>query len=175
MKPIEDMPSDRPGSSAATYAIVPNFLRFEVGAIGLELGGAHGDYERLERGIVGPLLAISGQPITSAAQHLGALQGKLVVLDAEGKGSDWSGSIRRSIFATRPPDALDYVVSIDLSPAAFDRLLAMIHAGRTPTALSLDFQSIDGPLNEDPLDRPIPWDDVRYPHIGLTNFLLRWA
>lgn len=162
-------------TNPATYAIVPDFLRFEVGAIGLELGGAHGDYERLERGIVAPLLANASQPITSAAQHLDALQGMLVIVDAEEDGSDWSGSIRRSIFTTRPPGAPDYVVSIDLSPAAFDRLLAMMHGGRTPTALSLDFQNVDGPLNEDPLDRPIPWDDTRYPHVALTNFLLRWA
>jgi hypothetical protein len=162
-------------SGAATYAIVPDFLRFEVGTIGLELGGAHGDYERLERGIIASLSAIAGQPITSAAQHLDALQGKLVILDAEEDGSDWSGSIRRSAFGTGTPDAPDYVVSIDLSPAAFDRLLAMMQGGRTPTALSLDFQNVDGPLNEDPLDRPIPWDDTRYPHVALTNFLLRWA
>ena len=162
-------------SSAATYAIVPDFLRFEVGAIGLELGGAHGDYERLERCMTAPLRAIAGQPITSAPQLLDALQGMLVVLDAEEDGSDWSGSIRRSAFGTGAPDAPDYVVSIDLSPAAFDRLLAMMQGGRTPTALSLDFQNVDGPLNEDPLDRPIPWDDTRYPHVALTNFLLRWA
>lgn len=162
-------------TNAATYAIVPDFLRFEVGAIGLELGGAHGEYERLERGIIAPLSAIAGQPITSAAQHLDALQGKLVILDAEEDGSDWSGSIRRSIFATRPPDAPDYLVSINLSPTAFDRLLAMMQGGRTPTALSLDFQNIDGPLIENPLGHPIPWDDAQYPHVALTNFLLRWT
>lgn len=162
-------------TNPATYAIVPDFLRFEVGAIGLELGGAHGEYERLERCMTAPLSAIAGQPITSAPRLLGALKGMLVVLDAEEDGSDWSGSIRRSAFGTGTPDAPDYVVSIDLSPAAFDRLLAMMQAGRTLTGLSLDFQNIDGPLNEDPLDRPIPWDDTQYPHVALTNFLLRWA
>ena len=162
-------------TNPATYAIVPDFLRFEVGAIGLELGGTHGEYERLERCMTAPLSAIAGQPITSAAQHLGALQGMLVVLDAEEDGSDWSGSIRRSAFGTGTPDAPGYVVSIDLSQAAFDRLLAMLQTGRTLTAVSLDFQNIDGPLNEDPLDRPNPWDDTQYPHVALTNFVLRWA
>ncbi|GAO78349.1 hypothetical protein [Sphingopyxis sp. USTB-05] len=161
--------------SAATFAIVPAFLRFDVGAVGLEMGGAHGDYARLERCIVAPLLAISGQPITSSAGNLGALKGRLLVVDAEDGNVEWNGSIRRSAISNFASDAADYVVHIDLTTLAFDRLAQLMTIGRTLSGLSLDFQNIDGPLNDDPLDRPIPWDDVQYPHVALTNFTLRWT
>ncbi len=163
------------GLSAATFAIVPAFLRFDVGPIGLEMGGAHGDYARLERCVVAPLNAIPGQPITSAAASLDALQGKLVLLDAADEDSDWSGSIRRNLFACHDPRAADYIVSLDLSLSAFDRLVAMMTTRQMLSGLSLDFQTIDGPLNEDPLNRLTPWDDVQYPHVALTNFTLRWT
>lgn len=162
-------------SAAATYAIIPAFLRFDVGAVGLDMGGAHGDYERLERYVFAPLNALAGQRITSAAGFLHALKGEVVIADAAEDGSDWNGSIRRSIFANNGPDAVDYVVQLDLSPLAFDRLIALMQTGRMLSLLSLDFQNIDGPLNEDPLDRPIPWDDVQYPHVALTNFTMRWT
>lgn len=161
--------------SAATFAIVPAFLRFDVGAVGLEMGGAHGDYARLERCIVAPLLAISGQPIKSLAGNLGALKGRLLVVDAEDGNVEWNGSIRRSAISNSASDAADYVVHIDLTTLAFDRLAQLMTIGRTLSGLSLDFQNIDGPLNDDPLDRPIPWDDVQYPHVALTNFTLRWT
>lgn len=159
-------------SNAATYAIIPDFLCFDVGEISLEMGGAQGDYARLERCVAAPLKAVADQLITSSAGHLGALNGKLVILDADDAVSDRSGSIRRSLSPTRETARAGYVVLIDLPSPAFDRFLTLTKAGRMLSGLSLDFQNIDGPLNEDPLDRPIPWDGVQYPHVALTNFLL---
>ncbi|MGL3821207.1 hypothetical protein [Sphingopyxis sp. R3-92] len=163
-------------NSAAIFAMIPDFLRFDVGEIELNMGGAHGDYARLERCVTAPLSAIAGQLISSAPGNLDALKGDLVILEAVDEGRDWNGSIRRSAFTDHESNhcVADYMVRLDLSSDAFDRLLTLMNTGRVLSGLSLDFQNIDGPLVDDPLDRPIPWDDLGYPHVAVTNFTLRW-
>ncbi|MGN6595152.1 MAG: hypothetical protein ACTHKO_04465 [Sphingopyxis terrae] len=175
MMPTENMRADPASRGPVTFAIIPAFLRFEIGSANLEMGGAHGQYAQLERCVCAPLNALPDQPITSSPGSLDALKGMLLIVDAEDGGSDWVGSIQRSLFAAREPDAADYIVRLDLSPSAFDRFLAMSTTRQMLSGLSLDFQNIDGPIDEDPLDRPIPWNDVQYPHVALTNFTLRWT
>lgn len=160
-----------------TYARIPAFLRFAVTDPALSMGPVHGAYDALDRTLCARLRALPGQPITGAAATLDALEGTLVVSDDPDRAAGWAGFIERTTPGenTAGVRTADYRVVLDLTKADFADLLGLMQTGLPLGGLVLNFQDIDGPVEDDPLDRPIPWDDAAYPVVALTSFRLNWG
>ncbi len=158
----------------AEYAIIPAFLHFHVRDVIVGMGTVHGGYDELQRSIEATLIAEDGQSVTSVAGGLDTLHGTLVISEVTDADRPWSGSITRTQRMWNPARFMtwDYSVDLELTPAGFSSLLELMHRDAPWTSLLLNFQNIDGPLHEDPLDRPPPWDDVAYPCVALTSFHL---
>jgi hypothetical protein len=167
------MTPDRPVTSAQ----IPSFLLFDVGAPTLSMGTVHGDYAVLDRDYSAPLKARTGQPLVSAAGFLDAIAGTLVVGEAPERAEGWSGFIQRT--KPRQEEAgfrtTDYRVVIEMAKPGFAEFLQMVQAGLPLTTLVLNFQNIDCPIIDDPMDGPIAWDDVATPTVSLTSFRLDWG
>lgn len=163
-------------SEPSTSATIPAFLRFRVTALELDLGPVHGGYDTLVRGLSANLQADPQQKLTSEAGTLDRCEGTLAILEDPDLHREWSGSIRRlkpyTDNETRYRSG-DYQVSLDLQPAAFDRLLSLVQTGQQLFGLSLDFQNIDTPGDGFDYVEGL-WDDVQYPHVACTSFRLRW-
>jgi len=160
----------------STIAIIPAFLRFRVTALELDLGPVHGGYDTLVRRLSANLQADPQQKLTSDAGMLDRCEGSLSILEDPDLHREWTGSIQRlKPYLDRETRyrSGDYRVSLDLQPAAFDRLLSLVQTGQQLFGLSLDFQNIDVP-GDGLLPVDDPWDDLQYPHVALTSFRLRW-
>lgn len=160
--------------SPAEYAIIPDFLHFQIRDLFVAQGTVHADYAQLQRSIEAELIAEPGQEITSSSGGLEQLKGRLVIAEISDLDRDWTGSITRSqLRATSPLSAVkDYQVDLDLDPSGFSGLLELMRRDEPWTSLLLNFQGIDCPVIDDPMDGPIPWDDVTYPSVLLTSFRL---
>ena len=158
-------------------AVIPSFLRFRASDLELNLGPEHGSYIELRRGLSANLKADPDQRITGEAGFLDAIDGRLSIEECGDTETQWSGAIRRNKPLTDPETGFryaDYQVNLDLKHDQFDRILALFATGQELFGLSLDFQDIDYP--DEPVLTPYAklWDDVRFPHIAISSFFLRW-
>lgn len=164
-------------TSPADYAVVPAFLHFHVRDVVAAMGTVHGGYDELQRSIEAILVAEEGQRITSEPGGFDKLTGTLLISEVSDLDRPWIGSITRTQRMWNPARFMtwDYSVHLELAPAGFNDLVALMHRDAPWTSLLLNFQNIDGPVSDDPLERPIPWDDVAYPCVALTSFRLATA
>ena len=105
-------------------------------------------------------------------------EGALSIIADDTLSTDWSGHIHRhqAYYSTAGYRSGDYRVDLALHPARFAELLALFQPGQELFGLLLYFEGIHWPDDQAPLSEveQTYWDDVNYPRVALTSFLLRW-
>lgn len=160
--------------SPTATASIQDFMRFSVGGTEFELHATSSDYVNVYGSIACDLAAEAGILIASEERHLDRCTGSLSITTEKDLAAEWAGSIlrQRPYRSDAGFTATEYTVMLKLSSERFRAVLSTFSAGFELFGLLLDFQNVTEP--EDDLHHETWWDDLTYPHVAMSGFLLRW-
>ncbi len=157
----------------ASVADIADFMRFGVAQVELQLGG---DDRGVVRSVTAGLDAEPGQLLASEAKCLDRCVGALTIAEDDQLKVSSEATIRRVVAGSHlPPGSPEFHVHIRLGAEEFEKLLALASTGISLSGVVLDFQNLDRPEEFLGSEDDHLWDDLRYPYVKATGFLLRWS
>lgn len=156
-----------------TFAQVPEWLKFGIGAVELHSWSQSGEPQSVERlSLACDLRAEQHVTLAGSVKFLHECDGVLIL--EGGPAEACSIKLRRRLGRVLNDRGYlpAYEVLVSLPAAQFQDVLTSVSAGYIPHGLELGFQHVYRPdgYDEDSVD----WDDVAFPEIQADSYFLRW-